>query len=116
MSELPAHMQMSSLIVREPEGAVRLHLRGELDMNGVIQTERAVRDATALTDTLLTIDLSDLVFMDLFGARTLLRVADEAQAGGRQVVIENPRTHVRRLFGLITDLAPGRSLVAELVR
>jgi hypothetical protein len=31
-------------------------------------------------------------------------------------VIANPRRHVRRLFELITDLAQGRSLVAELVR
>jgi hypothetical protein len=35
---------------------------------------------------------------------------------GRDVVIANPNRHVRRLFELITDLARGRSLVAELVR
>ena len=30
--------------------------------------------------------------------------------------VANPNRHVRRLFELITDLARGRSLVAELVR
>jgi len=101
--------------VSEPEG-VRLMLRGELDMNGVLDTERAVEDAAALVpEGLLTIDLSELTFMDLFGARALLRVADQALTPTRRVVIANPRGHVRRLFELITDLARGRSLVSELV-
>ena len=57
-----------------------------------------------------------LEFMDLFGARALLRVADAALRSDREVVIANPKRHVRRLFELITDLARGRSLVTELVR
>ena len=102
--------------MHERDGGARLELAGELDMNGVIQVERAVREASRLSDRALTIDLSELTFMDLFGARTLLRLADEAQSGGRKVVIANPRPHIRRLFELITDLAPGRNLVSELVR
>jgi anti-anti-sigma factor len=95
---------------------VRLLLRGELDMNGVLATESAVQAAAELTDGRLIIDLGELEFMDLFGARALLRVADEALAADRDVVIANPKRHVRRLFELITDLARGRSLVTELVR
>lgn len=102
--------------MREPAG-VRLMLGGELDMNGVLDTERAVQEAAALVpEGHLTIDLSELTFMDLFGARALLRVSDAALSPSRTVVIANPRGHVRRLFELITDLARGRSLVAELVR
>jgi anti-anti-sigma regulatory factor len=85
-------------------------------MNGVLETERAVEAAAELTKGQLTIDLSELEFMDLFGARALLRAADRALTAERPVVIANPRRHARRLFELITDLAPGRSLVAELVR
>ena len=62
------------------------------------------------------IDLSELAFMDAFGARTLLRVADEALSAEREVVIANPNRHIRRLFELITDLAHGRNLVNELVQ
>ncbi|MEA2440445.1 MAG: hypothetical protein QOH76_1869 [Thermoleophilaceae bacterium] len=91
-------------------------LIGELDMNGVIETEQAVKAAAELTSARLVIDLAELEFIDLFGARALLRVADEAQSHGREVVIANPNRHVRRLFELITDLAKGRSLVTELVR
>jgi anti-anti-sigma factor len=102
--------------VREPAG-VRLMLRGELDMNGVLATERAVEAAAELVpEGRLTIDLSELRFMDLFGARALLRVADQALTPTREVQITHPRGHVRRLFELITDLARGRSLVSELVR
>jgi anti-anti-sigma factor len=103
-------------VVRAPEG-VRLMLRGELDMNGVLDTERAIHSAALLVpEGKLTVDLSELTFMDLFGARALLRVADEVLTAKREVVIANPRGHVRRLFELITDLARGRSLVSELVR
>jgi anti-anti-sigma factor len=96
---------------------VRLLLRGELDMNGVLETERAVAATAELVpDGRLTIDLAELEFMDLFGARVLLRSADAALTPMREVVIANPKRHVRRLFELTTDLAWGRSLVTELVR
>jgi anti-anti-sigma factor len=111
----PINSELTAEIRLEPDG-VRLLLGGELDMNGVIQTEHAVHAASAEAARKLTIDLAGLRFMDLFGARALLRAADEANKPGREVVIVNPRRHVRRLFELITDLAPGRSLVAELVR
>ncbi len=116
MQELPPNSELRTALLREHDG-VRLTLGGELDMNGVLDTERAVQAAAALVpDGRLTIDLSELTFMDLFGARALLRVADEALTPERKVVIANPRGHVRRLFELITDLARGRSLVSELVR
>jgi anti-sigma B factor antagonist len=116
MSGLPANSELTSAIVREPAG-VRLLLRGELDMNGVLETERAVAATAELVpEGRLTIDLAELEFMDLFGARVLLRSADAALTPTRVVVIANPKGHVRRLFELITDLAWGRSLVTELVR
>jgi anti-anti-sigma factor len=106
--------ELTTAIRREPSG-VRLVLAGELDMNGVLEAERAVDAAAAATRGNLTIDLAELDFMDLFGARALLRAADAALTPERGVVIANPNRHVRRLFELITDLAHGRSLVAELV-
>jgi anti-anti-sigma factor len=108
-------VELSSAIVRDPHG-VRLMLRGELDMASVLEAELAVRAAAQLTRERLVIDLTELDFMDVFGARALLRVADEALTAEREVVIANPNRHIRRLFELITDLAYGRSLVAELVR
>ena len=115
MPQQPLDPELTSAIVREP-GGVRLMLRGELDMGSVLEAESAVRAAAKLTDGCLVIDLSELVFMDVFGARALLRVADEALSAEREVVIANPNRHLRRLFELITDLAYGRSLVSELVR
>ena len=118
MQPVPQHFpteELTTAIVRERAG-VRLLLRGELDMSGVLETEAAVKAAAQLTHGRLVIDLSELTFMDVFGARTLLRVADEALTPEREVVIANPNRHIRRLFELITDLARGRSLVAELVR
>src|SRR4051794_23386587 len=116
MPHLPPNSELTTTVTHEPEG-VRLTLHGELDMNGVLDTERAVAEAAAIVpEGRLTIDLSELSFMDLFGARALLRAADEAISPTREVQIAHPQGHVRRLFELITDLARGRSLVSELVR
>jgi anti-anti-sigma factor len=112
---LPPTSELSTEIVEEPD-RVRLILRGELDMNGVLETERAVHEAAARAGHRLVIDLTDLSFMDLFGARALLRVASEETTPGREVVIANPHRHVRRLFELITDLARGRGLVIEMIQ
>jgi anti-anti-sigma factor len=95
---------------------VRLLLRGELDMCTVGEAESAVRAAAQITHGRLLIDLTELAFMDVFGARMLLRVADEVLSSEREVVIANPSRHIRRLFELMTDLAYGRNLVSELVR
>jgi anti-anti-sigma factor len=113
--DYPRMPALTSAAFREPDG-VRLMLRGELDMSGVLETEAAVKSAAQLSDGRLLIDLTELDFMDVFGARALLRVADGVLSTGRDVVIANPNRHVRRLFELITDLGRGRSLVAELVR
>jgi anti-anti-sigma factor len=113
--DYPRTPALTSAVFREPTG-VRLMLRGELDMGGVVDTEAAVKAAAELTEGRVVIDLSELAFMDVFGARALLRVADEVLSAGHDVVIANPNRHIRRLFELITDLARGRSLVAELVR
>jgi anti-anti-sigma factor len=112
---IPPNAELTTEIVREKDDAVRLILRGELDMNGVLETERAVQRAAEVAGSHLVIDLAELAFMDMFGARALLRAADEANTPDRKVVIANPRRHVRRLFGLITDLARGRNLLIELV-
>ena len=114
-SSVPPPSYLATRVVREGDG-IRLILSGELDMNGVLETEHAVEAAAELSKGRLIIDLSELEFMDLFGARALLRAADAAITGDREVVIANPRTHARRLFELITDLARGRALVIDLVQ
>jgi len=111
---LPPTSELSTEIVHG-EDETRLILRGELDMNGVLETERAVAEAAAGTRKLL-IDLAELRFMDLFGARALLRAAGEANTPERKVVIANPHRHVRRLFELITDLARHRGLEIEMAK
>jgi anti-anti-sigma factor len=111
--ELPRTSELSSEIVHGEDEA-RLILRGELDMNGVLTVERAVAEAAAGTRKLI-IDLSELRFMDLFGARALLRAAGEMNTAERKVVIANPHRHVRRLFELITDLTRHRGLEIEMV-
>ena len=87
MHPLPDHspsQELTSAILRE-RGGVRLLLRGELDMSGVLEAENAVRAAAELTDGRLVIDLTDLAFVDVFGARTLL--PSLVVAGGVIVIV-----------------------------
>ena len=104
-----------SAVYREPSG-VRLTLQGELDMSSVLETEMSVRAAAEITHGRLVIDLGGLTFMDIYGGRALLHVADEVMSSDREVMIANPSPHVRRVFELIADVERGRTLVADLVQ
>lgn len=107
--------ELTTAVYREPTG-VRLTLQGELDMSGVPETETSVRAAAEITHGRLVIDLSGLAFMDVYGGRALLHVADEVMSADRKVMIANPSPHVRRVFELIAGVERGRPLVADLVR
>jgi anti-anti-sigma factor len=75
-----------------------------------------VRAAAEITHGRLVIDLTGLAFMDVYGGRALLQVADEVMSSHREVMIANPSRHVRRVFELIADVERGRTLVADLVQ
>src|SRR4051794_10991242 len=105
--------QLATAMFRDPAG-LRLMLRGELDIGGVTVVEEAVMAAAAIAEGRLVIDLSELRFMDLFGARELLHTADRAISERCQITIANPNRNVRRVFDLMTDLSGG-GLVGELV-
>jgi anti-anti-sigma factor len=86
---------------------VRLH--GELDM-GCCDLLTAVFAAVDLTGiTSITVDLSDLEFIDSSGVQTFLRIRTLQLQSDRQVRFERPRPPVQRVFrvlgieGLLTD-------------
>ena len=77
-----------------------LHLRGEIDLTTRETFEQALEHVMD-TDNDLTIDLSELSFIDGAGLRTLARTADLLNQQGRLLRLDQPSRHVRRLLTLV---------------
>jgi anti-sigma B factor antagonist len=83
--------------VEEVDG-VRLALSGELDLSGV---DRLLSAAENVPDGgTLTLDLSDLSFMDSSGVKVFMNLDRRSKREGWSLAIENPRGQVLRLLQL----------------
>jgi anti-anti-sigma factor len=84
----------------EPNGPSSFRLFGELDLASAPMFEDAV--SPALRDGAeLTLDLSNLAFLDSIGVRALFSVADAAGARGGEVVLANPTRTVANTLALV---------------
>ncbi|MCY1139142.1 STAS domain-containing protein [Actinoplanes sp. Pm04-4] len=77
-----------------------LHVRGEIDLATRDSFEQALERAMH-TESDLTINLSELVFIDGAGLRALARTADLRRRQGQPVRLEQPSRHLRRLLTLV---------------
>jgi anti-anti-sigma factor len=84
---------------RETEGCVILVLSGELDVAGTQELQDAI-EAAQQSGLPLTLDLTNLDFIDSSGIRVLLRLHNAAEAAGyRYAVIPGP-PQIQRTFVL----------------
>jgi anti-sigma B factor antagonist len=90
------------------ESAVTLKLAGELDVDSVRALERVAERHLAAGRKVVTLDLSDLMFIDSTGLAAIVLVSRLCEREGRELsIIRGPRP-VQRLFeitGLI-DVLP----------
>ena len=91
----------AGLEAREEDGALVLHLSGELDVTNVKQVRSAVDAFVSSQTERLIFDLEGLQFMDSSGIALLVSVAQKV----REVQVRNPSGIVRRLMELtgLTD-------------
>ena len=82
------------------DAAATLRLVGELDLHGQAYAAEALRSRTA-SDSDLTLDLSDLGFIDSSGIRVLISAHKELSRHGRKLVLSAPRPTVKRVFDLL---------------
>ncbi len=83
----------------DADGAVRLMLKGELDLSTMSQLDEALDQADAW-DKHLILDLRALEFVDSSGLHAVLRVDRRLQeSGGELTIVRGPRS-VERLFML----------------
>jgi anti-anti-sigma factor len=99
-------------IVSDGAASATVRLAGEIDVTSVGVVRRAVADLLAGTRRVI-LDLGDVTFCDVAGARCLVEARRQAGEAGTDLVVRYPRGPVRRVLDLTgtlplvcPDLAP----------
>ena len=78
--------------------AIHLSLNGELDIAAAPRIEDALREAEEQGPATVVLDLSELVFMDSTGLRTILAADARAKEAGRRLVVVQGDENIQRIF------------------
>lgn len=90
----------------EPDGLVRLHLAGDLDMDSAGRLVTAVEDITADENTTaVLIDLTRLAFLDAAGITALLKIHHFAEEHRRPLRVANYHGLARRVLTIANVLS-----------
>lgn len=79
-------------------GELTLTLRGEFELDGMERFDRATAEITP--GTAVTVDLSEVSFLDSSGLRCLMNLDLRGRAEGFALVLRSPQPHVLRTFRL----------------
>jgi anti-anti-sigma factor len=102
---------MELLRLEKGEGSASFRLIGELDTSNVPQVTARLQDELRGTDQ-LTLDTSDLTFMDSQAVRMLIELGMEAAQRGTSVTLINSSRQVKRLLDVAVPTGiPGVEVV-----
>lgn len=87
--------------------------RGELDLDGCPDLDRAIRDAEQTQAHRIILDLEDLTFIDSAGLRTLFDASRRSAANGNRLQMTPGKGHVAGMFRL-TEADKGLPLIGPL--
>ena len=98
------------VLVHEDRLAVRLVVRGELDLVTAPVLARHLQGAVARGRELVEVDLADVSFMDVRGVNALIEAQAALEAAGRRLALHAPSDGVRRTLELcgVADALVGR--------
>src|SRR5215218_11396273 len=82
------------------DDAVRVALRGELDLEHAYTFDEELRRVEATRPEVLVLDLSELAFMDSCGLARLLAAHKRSRSAGRRLLLVRGSKVVQRLFTL----------------
>ena len=85
---------------RLPSGAVRLALRGELDLQHAYTFDEELRRVEAARPPCIVLDLRQRTFMDSCGLGRILAARRRARRAGRRLLIVRGSWAVQQLFAL----------------
>ena len=78
-----------------------LALSGELDVVSAPALEQHLNEALSEPGAHVTLDLSDLQFVDSAGVSVLIKAKQDAESNGRTLVLGRPTEQVHRVFALV---------------
>lgn len=89
-----------SFEIAETDDPEVLKFIGELDLDSAADATRLLQAKCQQVDT-LSLDLSQLDFMDSSGVRAVIGAFQTLAAKGGRVTLVSPQQHVKRLFDLL---------------
>jgi len=94
-------MKGFGLVIEELDaGAVRIALRGELDLAHAYTFDEELRRVEGSGPPCIVIDLRELTFLDSTGLARLLAARKRARRAGHRLVLVRGNPTVQRLFAL----------------
>lgn len=83
----------------DADGA-RISVSGEFTFSDHGPFKQMIEELFAFKEKAVTIDLSNLDFIDSAGLGMLLLARDEAKKTNRELVLRHPKGQVKRMFGV----------------
>lgn len=90
-----------SLSINTREDTARVLVEGEVDVSNADELRDAVDAALALDAPEVTVDLSQVPYIDSTGIGVLVGAAHRATEAGKKLVVSSPQKNVARVLGLL---------------
>lgn len=90
-----------SITASEAGDASRLVVTGEVDVSNATELRSAIEGAFAQGARRVEVDLAHVAYIDSTGIGVLVGASQRAGNDGRELVVANPQTNVRRVLGLL---------------
>lgn len=90
-----------SLSINTSVDAARVLVEGEVDVSSADELRNAVDAALVLDAPEVTVDLSQVPYIDSTGIGVLVGAAHRAADAGKKLVVASPQKNVARVLGLL---------------
>lgn len=90
-----------SLSINTSVDATRVLVEGEVDVSNADELRNAVDAALVLDAPEVTVDLSQVPYIDSTGIGVLVGAAHRAADAGKKLVVASPQKNVARVLGLL---------------
>lgn len=90
-----------SLSINTSVDAARVLVEGEVDVSNADELRNAVDAALTLDAPEVTVDLSQVPYIDSTGIGVLVGAAHRAADAGKKLVVASPQKNVARVLGLL---------------